>query len=300
MAAIHANGITIEYETTGEPDGDPVLLIMGFGLQLVYWPDDLCNLLAEDGYRVIRFDHRDVGLSTRLDGVAPTAVEELRAVQRGEAAAPYTLDDMADDAAGLLDALGVSVAHVVGASMGARIGRKLALRHPRLVRSLALMIARSPSEGLPPPQPEAQAAMAASLTIDERDAWIEYQATGWRVLTGGHGTYDEEHVRRTAERHFDRGFYRQGLLRQQAAVAASYGSDREELLQLQVPTLVIQGSHDPMNSVEHGRDLADLIPGAELVIIENLGHEFPPHACGPLAEAIAAHAKKASSAPAGA
>jgi pimeloyl-ACP methyl ester carboxylesterase len=300
VAATTANGITLEYETIGDPASEPVVLLAGAGGQLIHFPDEFCDLLADLGYFVIRLDYRDLGLSEKLHGVAPTTVEELLAVQRGEATAPYTLDDVADDVAALLSALGVSAAHVVGVSMGAAVGRKLTLRHPGVVCSLVLTITGSPTPGLPAPKPELRAVMGAVLTIDDREAWIENQAEGWRALSGGHGTYDEEHVRRLAAVAFERGLYPQGLLRQQAAVAASRASASEELPRLRVPTLVIQGSHDPFYAIEHGEDLVRLIPDAELVVMQNLGHEFPPHAFRAIAEVIAAHAKKISTAVGGA
>jgi pimeloyl-ACP methyl ester carboxylesterase len=299
MPPANANGIRIEYETTGDPASEPLLLIQGFGLQLIGWPDDLCKLLADRGYYVIRFDNRDAGHSEWFDGSPPTHVEELQAVERGEATAPYTHDDMAADTIGLLDALGINSAHIVGMSIGSNIARKIAIRHPERVRSLVLMGSSSRAPGLPPPDPVAVSAVGSALNVVTRDVFIEDQVAGWRVLSGGHGHYDEALVREQAARHYDRGYHVEGLFRQRAAGIADLkrGAPLKELSEVRVPTLVIQGRHDPSVSMPHGEDLARRILRAELVVIDRMGHELHvPHVYDELVEAITSHARKAAAA----
>jgi pimeloyl-ACP methyl ester carboxylesterase len=296
VTSIQANGIRIEYETIGQPAGQPLVLIMGFGAQLIHWPEDFLASLAERGLFVIVFDNRDTGLSEHLDGIPPTNAEQLRAVQRGDATAPYLHEDMADDTGGLIAALGVGSAHVLGVSMGTTIAGKLALRYPAKVRSLVLMMTPTYAPGLPGPTPEAAAILSRATTpLTDRDAYIDQQVVAWKGLSGDPARYDAAAVASVAALAFDRAFYPEGIVRQAAAgaVTRAAGPATEELAHLQTPTLVLHGNNDPVVSVEHGVLAARTLPNAELRIIDGWGHEPPPpHLQASIADAVVARVGK--------
>lgn len=243
------------------------------------------------------FDYRDSGLSERFDGVSPTNAEQLQAVQRGEAHAPYLHEDMADDAAGLIAALGFESAHVVGVSMGATIARKLSLRHPERVRSLVLMMTPTYAPGLPGPSPQAAAILAAvGNPPADRDAYVEQQVANWRGLSGDVARYEAAAAAHVAGLAFDRAFYPEGILRHSAAsaVTRAAGPATEELSLVHTPTLVLHGRNDPLLHVENAVHAARAVPEADLLIIDGWGHEPPPpHLQGSIAEGIATHIQKA-------
>jgi pimeloyl-ACP methyl ester carboxylesterase len=293
MARARLNGIELEYECFGDRGARPLLLIMGLGAQLLLWEEEFCAGLVERGHLVVRYDNRDVGLSTKLEEAGePNMLEVMQAAAAGRTVeTAYTLDEMADDAAGLLDALQLESAHVVGASMGGMIAQTLVLRHADRVRSLTSIMSTTGNPDLPPPQPDALAALMRPR-VEEREAAIE-QAVSLQRLIGGTGfPFDVERTRRLAERSYDRSFYPAGITRQLAAVMAS-GSRAPALASVKAPTLVIHGDADPLVPVEGGRDTARAIPGAELLVIEGLGHEMPPPVWPRVIEAISRHTEKA-------
>ena len=247
-------GIELEYETFGSPDHPAFLLVAGLGAQLVTFHPDLCDGLVARGYFVVRFDNRDVGLSTKVpDG-------------------GYALEDMADDTAGLLDALGLGAAHVVGVSMGGMIAQTLAIRHPKRVRTLTSIMSTT---GAPGVGGATEAAMARLTTRagDTREERIASSVETSRVIWGDtpQFPFDEELARWRAETSVDRAYYPDGTMRQMLAIRAT-GDRTEKLRQLDVPTLVIHGSNDPLVQPSGGEATAAAIPGAQHLVIEGMGH----------------------------
>ena len=268
----HAGGIDIAWDSFGDPTHPPLLLIMGLGMQMIAWDDELCAMLAARGFYVVRFDNRDVGRSTWLDGAGdpnPLRVfDELR--KRHAVTPPYRLADMADDAAALLDALGIRAAHVAGVSMGGMIAQELALRHPERVLSLASIMSATGDPDVRGPSYETIAALLKPFPPD-RDGYIARAVELWKTLGGRD---DEPRVRQIAARSFDRGYHPSGVRRQLVAIWCS-GNRKPALSALRVPTLVLHGDADPLIPVDNGRDTARAIPGARLVVVPGMGHELP-------------------------
>ena len=289
-ARVEANGIEIVYDTFGEPSAPPMLLVMGLGGQMIAWDEEFCAALAAQGYWVIRFDNRDVGLSTKFDQAGvPDVLAMMQAQEQGEAIQPpYTLRDMADDVVGLLDTLEIESAHVVGISMGGMIAQTMAIHHPDRLRTLTSIMSSTGNPDLPPPRPEAVAILVTPAPTD-REGYVESAVKTWRVLDGPGFPFDEERTRERAGRAFDRGLSPEGTMRQLAAIMAS-GSRKEALQSVAVPTLVIHGDADPLVPVECGIDTANSVPGAELLIIEGMGHSLPPGATPRVVGAITRHA----------
>jgi len=289
------NGIEIVYDTFGDPSGPPLLLIMGLGCQMIDWHEEFCSQLAARGYWVIRFDNRDVGLSTKLDEAdIPDIAALLAALGRGEAVrVPYLIRDMADDAVGLLDALEIESAHVVGLSMGGNIAHTMAIHYPERVSTLTSIMSSTSDPGLPPPTEEAWELLSDPAPTD-RAEYIEYRLQHRQVLSGPKYPVDEALAREHAGRRFDRCLHPAGFARQLAAIIAS-GSRKEALKSVTAPTLVIHGDADPLVPVECGIDTANSVPGAELLIIEGMGHDWPPSLWSQVIEAIAQHTGRAQS-----
>jgi len=275
MPRTRANGIEIEYETFGDLGDPTLLLVMGLGAQMILWPEEFCSDLAAHGLHVVRYDNRDVGRSTWLDEAGmPDVAGALAAAMQGRPIdSPYLLSDMASDAAGLLDALEVGTAHVVGASMGGMIAQTLAIEHPARVRTLTSIMSTTGHPGLPPARPEAMAVLLTPAP-SERAAAIEHGVRVWRTIGSPGFPFDEAEVRDRAAQTFDRGVNPPGVARQLVAILAS-GSRREALRGVRAPTLVIHGAADPLVPVEAGRDTAQAVPGAELLEIEGMGHDLP-------------------------
>ena len=288
-ATVKANGIEIVYDMFGEPDKSPVLLIVGLGQQMIAWDEEFCAQIAARGYRVIRFDNRDTGLSTKLDKAAvPNMAVVFEAMVKGKPVeSPYSILDMADDAVGLLDALGIESAHVVGESMGGMIAQRMVIHHADRVRTLTSIMSSTGEPGLPPPTPEAMDILANRPPTD-REEYIEDYVERWRVLNGQKLPYDEEASRGLAARIFDRGLNPAGFARQLTAVIAD-ASRKQTLKSVTVPTLIIHGDADPLVPFECGIDTANSVQGSELLIIEGMGHTFPRQVWAQVTDAIVRH-----------
>jgi pimeloyl-ACP methyl ester carboxylesterase len=274
MPNVRANGITIEYEEFGRQDSTPMLLIMGLSAQMVMWDERFCKQLADGGFRVIRFDNRDVGLSTKFHEKCPNPGPlVMEALQGKSVSAPYALDDMANDTAGLLEALGIRSAHVVGASMGGMIAQLLAIHHPQRVRTLTSIMSTTGNPNLPQGKPEVLALLVQPVPT-EREAAIEHGVGVWRALHGPGFEFDEVRIRNLVELSYDRDSDRTGMARQLLAIVFA-GSRKEALGSVTAPTLVIHGDADPLVPIAGGFDTAEAVPGAEMLVIEGMGHELP-------------------------
>lgn len=296
MPTLAANGIEIAYDTFGDPAAEPMLLVMGLGSQMLFWHEDFCRMLAERGHYVVRFDNRDIGLSTKFAHAGvPNLMDVISASLQGlPVRVPYTLDDMADDAAGLLDALGIPSAHVVGASMGGMIAQTLAIRHPRRVKSLVSIMSTTGDPSLPQAKPEVLMVIMQPPAQD-RDGAIERAVNVFRAIGSPGFPFDEEMVRDRAARSFDRCYHPEGQARQLAAIFA-HGSRRDALQRLNVPALVIHGDSDPLVPVEGGIDTAAAIPGAELIVVKGMGHDNPRPVWPGAVEAISRLTQRAAGA----
>ncbi len=287
MPSARCNGVEIAYEEIGAKDGRPIVLIMGLGVSLVFWDDDFCALLAERGYRVIRFDNRDVGRSTKLDALGvPNVLQAMMALMmRRPIAAPYLLSDMARDTVGLMDALGIERAHVVGASMGGMIAQTLAIEHPERLFSLTSIMSTTGDPALPQPEPAAMATLLRPPPA-ERSAYLDQAVRVWRTIGSPGFPFDEERVRVRAAAHFDRGHHPPGVARQLVGILAS-GDRTAALRQVTAPTLVVHGVDDPLIPLRAGEATAAAIPGADSVLIEGMGHDLPREAWPRIVGAIA-------------
>jgi pimeloyl-ACP methyl ester carboxylesterase len=292
MPRAHGNGVELEYETIGDPAGRPLLLVQGLGAQLTSVEDGLCQELASRGFLVVRYDNRDAGLSTWFDHARPV---NLAAVWGGDhSTLAYTLEDMADDAAGVLDAAGVEAAHVAGISLGGMIAQLLATRYPGRVRSLASIMSTTGDRAVGQPTTEAAKVLLSSMPGD-RERYIEQAVVNTRAISTGtaHG-FDEAAVRRGAARGYDRAYHPKGTGRQFAAILAA-GDRTTNLGQIRVPALVVHGEEDQVIGVSGGEATAAAIPGASLLRVPGLGHELPPGFWPTLADALAELADQADS-----
>lgn len=266
--------VEIEYETFGSPDDPALLLVAGFIVQLTSWETEFCERLAATGRHVIRFDNRDCGLSTKLDGLHASPTEVMSALLTGAEMpeVPYTLSDMANDAIGLLDGLGIERAHVAGTSMGGMIAQTIAIEHPSRVLSLTSIMSSPGDPRTGKPTPEALAVLTAEPPT-ERAAYIDAAA---RCTVWASKRYvDEAAIRQRAGEAFDRSFYPEGGPRQLAAIYAS-GDRSAGLAALDVPALVIHGRDDTLIGLDGGTATAEAIPGAALLVLTDMGHDLPP------------------------
>jgi len=284
------NGIELCYEIFGAENAEPMLLIMGLGAQMVLWDDAFCEQLATRGFRVIRFDNRDIGQSSKLSGGMPLRLAELLKLRflGIPVHSTYKLIDMANDVVGLLDHLGIRSAHVVGASMGGMIAQEMALCYPDRVSSLTSVMSSTGNPRLPQPTREA-AALLMRPPPTTLDAYIARFQQTWKILRVGSFPLDEAKDRAMAERIFARGLNPAGAARQLRAILGS-GSRKERLKSLKVPTLVIHGTVDPLVRPAAGLETADSIPGAKLLMIEGMGHATPIPMWPQIIGAIADHA----------
>ncbi len=281
-------GITLCYETFGDPSCPTMLLVMGLGVQMIGWPEDFCNELADEGFHVLRFDNRDVGRSTHVPGAPPTVRQLLT---RSRRAAHYTLADMADDAGGLLRELDLAPAHVVGASMGGMIAQTLAARRPELVRSLVSIMSTTGRVTSGQPSLRMYGLFLRRAPIDRE----EYVARMEKVFTaiGSPGfPRDVDEIRTLASESYERDRDPRGSGRQLAAIIAS-GDRTRELHTIHVPTLVIHGSADRLVGPSGGRATARAIPGAKLMMVKGMGHDLPRGAWPQLIGAISVNARRA-------
>ena len=284
MPRAHGHGVELEYETVGDPAGRPLLLVQGLGSQLISVEDGLCRELASRGFLVIRYDNRDVGLSTWFDDARQV---NLAAIWGGDhRSLAYTLEDMADDAVAVLDAAGVASAHVAGISLGGMIAQLLATRWPDRVRSLASIMSTTGDRAVGQPTAAAAKVLLSSMPGD-RERYIEQAVANSRAI--GSGTaypFDERAVRRGAARGYDRAYHPKGTGRQFAAILAA-GDRTTTLGQIRVPTLVVHGDEDQVIGISGGEATAAAIPGARLLTVPGLGHELPPGFWPILADALA-------------
>ena len=296
MAAVTANGITIEYEAFGDAGAPAILLIMGLGMQLIAWPDAFCGRLAAAGFRVVRFDNRDAGLSQKFAeaGIPHVGRVVLRSWLGLPIRAPYRLDDMALDAVGLLDTLGIPAAHVVGASMGGMIAQIVAARHPGRTRSLTSIMSTSGARHLPQASLQIRREMLAGPDDPTSiESIIErYERIYALIGSPGYPTPAAD-LRARLRRSVERGYYPAGFLRQFTAILAS--GDRSPLLRrIACPTLVIHGKADALVPCEGGVDTARKIRDAKLVLLDGWGHDLPAQLHDKLAGLIVAHAREAA------
>lgn len=288
-----ANGIELCYEVFGASDAEPLILIMGLGAQMIHWDDDFCRELAARGFRVIRFDNRDIGHSTKLTGGKRLGAMELLKLRIFAVApeAPYKLWDMANDVIGLMDTLGIKAAHIVGASMGGMIAQEIAMQHADRVLSLTSIMSSTGNPRLPQPTREASAMLLAPPPTTKEEYLTRFGQT-WKILRGGSFPLDEAKDLERAERTYARGLNPAGVGRQLRAILAS-GSRNERLKSVKAPTLVIHGTIDPLVRMEAGKDTAASIPGAKLLLIEGMGHALPIPMWPKIVGAIAKHAQEA-------
>lgn len=266
------NGVRICYRTLGDPSHPPLLLVMGLGAQLIGWPEGFVQKFADEGFFVITFDNRDCGLSSKTEGEPEDSGELLvRAAIGEEVVQKYSLSDMALDSVSLLKNLGFEAAHIVGASMGGMIAQTIAIEHPSNALSLTSIMSAT---GNPEEFTPTEEAMNALLTPpeDDRDQIIEANVDASKTLAGPH--WDEDYARDQAIRNYERSFYPKGIGFQIGAIAMS-GDRTEKLSSLEIPTLVIHGSVDPLLPLHCGISTAEAIPEAELLIFEDMGHDLP-------------------------
>ncbi len=294
MPTCKSNGIELCYETFGDDTDPALLLVMGLGGQMISWDEDFCHALVDRGFFVIRFDNRDVGLSSKIDAKGGNFLESFAKAQQGEAVdSAYTLVDMAADATGLLDHLGIDKAHVVGASLGGMIAQTIAIEFPERVSSLTSIMSTTGEPEVGQPTPEAMGRLLVSPPSTRAEA-IESSVAGSRVI-GSPDHFDEDRARLKAAQSYDRAFTPAGTARQLLAVLAS-GSRADRLRTLDVPTLVIHGDVDPLVTPSGGHRTAELVPGAELLIVEGMGHDLPPALWPQVVEAITANTRRSTAA----
>lgn len=296
MPKIKANGLDLEYETFGDPAAPAIVLIMGLGGQLIHWPDEFCRELAEGGYHVVRFDNRDVGLSTRLEHLGRANLLRAGALATFglPVSAPYKLADMAEDTVALMNGLKIREAHLVGISMGGMIAQIIAARRPERVRTLTLLMTTSGHRRLP------QASLPVRLRLvrrpegRDRESLIRHSVQTWKLIGSPGYPQDDATLRAKVERAFDRAHDPRGLARQTLAIIAS-GSRHKLLGRIKAPTLVIHGDKDPLVPPAAAPDLAKRIKNARLEMIEGMGHDLPPKLLPRLAQLVLRHVRSVSS-----
>ncbi|WP_397598564.1 alpha/beta fold hydrolase [Sphingorhabdus sp.] len=294
MPNIRANNIDIYYEENGPADGPVILLVMGLGAQMIAWPDEFIHGLVSKGYRVILYDNRDVGLSQRMEGAkTPHLVWTMFKARIGlPVRVPYTLGDMAADGIGLLDALGIDKAHVVGASMGGMIVQLIAANYPQRTLSMTSIMSSSGKAGLPGARPDIQRQFMVKRPPDaSREEAVAFGAELVSAFSFPDPARPENAHAEMAAKAFDRGYYPVGTRRQLLAIIAD-GSRVDRLKTIKVPTLVVHGGADPLVPKEGSEDIARHIPGARLEIIDDMAHDLPPSQVGRILDLIAGHAKQ--------
>ena len=300
MAQLKANGLQIEYDTFGDRGAEPVLLIMGLATQMTAWPTEFCNALADHGHYVIRFDNRDIGLSSKFDGArVPSGLQYvMNRVFRTGVVLPYTLQDMASDAIGVLDALDITSAHVVGASMGGMIAQLVTVGHPQRVKTLTSIMSSSGNPRLPAAHPE----IVKHIFINrprrlDREQILDYSVRTAQLISSPGYPRSDQQWRDEVTAAYQRSFYPQGFKRHFAAIVAD-GSRVRRLKTIKTPTLVIHGKSDRLVPVQGGIDTARHIKNAKLELIDGMGHDLPPQLVNQLADLIASHTRSVVDQPA--
>jgi len=289
VSRLKSNGIEIEYETLGDPGAAPLLLIGGLGSQLLSWEEAFCEQLRDRGFHVIRYDNRDAGLSTKMEAAGEP---DLLAAFGGDAKPAYRLDDLADDAVGVLDALRIDAAHVVGVSMGGFIAQLVAINHPGRVLSLiSIMSGPGGTDGVAP-KPEG-AEVLTRVPPETREGRLQHGIWFRKVLKGSADPFDEEVEMKRVVRSYDRSYYPVGTGRQLVAILAAEGR-LERLSKVKVPTLVIHGTDDVLVPVENGRSVAAAVPGARMLEIQGMGHNLPERVWPQVIDAIEELARQAT------
>ena len=286
MADIKANGITITYDSFGDSTNPALLLVMGLGGQLIAWDPEFCKMLASRGLYVIRFDNRDTGLTTHFDHEDVPDMQQLvlDLVKGKKPTVPYTLDDMANDAIGLLSGLGIRKAHVCGTSLGGMIVQAMAINHPTRILSMTSMMSTTGNPELPKATPSAIAALT-SERANNVDKAMQRAVDVAKVIGSKAFKIDEDRLRQKAKQSFERAFYPEGVARQMAA-AIAHGDRRDALQRLDIPSLAIHGTDDPLIPASGGIDTHKNIPNAELLLIEGMGHDMPVEAWQQIIDAI--------------
>lgn len=285
------NDVELCYQTFGDPSDEPLLLVMGLSAPMTWWDPELCRALARSGFYVIRYDNRDVGRSTKIPGRVRRD-HLVRAFSTGRAKAPYTMADLAGDAVALLDHLGIEAAHVVGASMGGMIVQTMAIDHPARVRSLTSIMSTTGRRSVGWQSPKLLPMLIAPRKPG-REPYVRTSATMWKMIGSPDYPTDLEALRERAGETFDRGFDANGVMRQMLAILTQ--PDRTKRLRsVRVPTLVIHGLADKMVHVSGGRSTARAVPGAELVLIDGMGHDLPTALHPTFVEAIRRTADRAA------
>ncbi len=295
MPLAKANGIDIYYETSGNPDDEPLLLVMGFTAQLIVWPDELVQGLCDRGFYVIRHDNRDCGLSEKTAGDPPDSMAVMAKAQAGEdvtGVAPYTLSDMSDDALGLLDHLGIDTAHVVGASMGGMIVQTMAIEHPERLRSVTSIMSTTGDQSVGQAAPEAMGALLAP-PAEGREAMIAQGIEGSKAIAGPLWNRELAAVRTAAA--YDRSFYPVGAAFQMSAIFAS-GDRSAALAAVDLPFLVIHGRADALIDWSGGVATAEAVPNADLLVLAQMGHDLPVALIPQVADAITGIANRPATA----
>lgn len=299
MPRVHANGIQLEYETFGDISSPAMLLVAGNGVQMLFWESEFCTRLADKGLFVIRFDNRDAGLSTKFEQAgSPDVMEAIATMMKGlPINPPYTLDDMADDCVGLLDALHIRRAHICGASMGGMIAQVAVHRHMDRFLSLTSLMSNTGNPNSAQGLPEAIQTVVAPPP-KERAAFIEHTITVWKKIWSAGFPFEEERAREFLEKSYDRSFCPSGAARQNLAILA--GGDRTAILaDITIPALVIHGSADPLIPVEVGKETAKAIPHARLFVIGGMGHDMPKGCWQTIIDETSRHARQGGMRPQG-
>jgi pimeloyl-ACP methyl ester carboxylesterase len=294
MAQVQANGIQIEYDEHGKPGDPPLVLIMGLGAQMTLWPLELVDALVERGFRVIRYDNRDIGLSHKMEGAKAPGIVKLMLLSRFglKPKVPYTLGDMAEDGVGLLDALGIDKAHIVGASMGGMIAQHIAFSHPERVLTLTSIMSTTGHRKLPQGSRDAIGVLTKRPASMDEEVLVEHGVKVAHAIGSPGYRADPDALRERSRALIKRSFYPAGMPRQFAAIIAD-GDRRERLQSVKAPTLVIHGEADPLVPLAGGEDTAAHIKGARLKTIPGMGHDLPLELVDEIADAIADHAKSA-------